>query len=223
MSHKVLGMMHTVLGVVDGLHALCKEYMPEVELFDVVDDAVRRSVVASQGPTPMIYRRVCDNVVFIAESGADVVLVTCSATSPVVDVARKLVSVPVLKIDEPMAEKAVQLGERIGVIATSPATLKASNGLVVEAAEKQGRKVQVETVLCQGAYEHLLSGNLPEHDRVILDFLRNLMRRSDVIVLAQASMARVADQLEPAERTIPVLSSPRLGIERTAQVIRSLG
>jgi hypothetical protein len=40
-----------------------------------------------------------------------------------------------------------------------------------------------------------------------------------VIVLAQASMARVADTLSDEERSVPVLSSPRLGMQRVARLV----
>jgi hypothetical protein len=48
----------------------------------------------------------------------------------------------------------------------------------------------------------------------------------DVIVLAQASMARAvngADSLEAGGRTVPILTSPRLGVERLRDVVASLG
>jgi hypothetical protein len=48
------------------------------------------------------------------------------------------------------------------------------------------------------------------------------MPRVDVIVLAQASMARVVQGLPEKDRRVPILSSPRLAVERLAQVIPSL-
>ena len=41
-----------------------------------------------------------------------------------------------------------------------------------------------------------------------------LMARVDVVVLAQASMARVLEGLPESERRVPVLSSPMLAMER---------
>ena len=40
-----------------------------------------------------------------------------------------------------------------------------------------------------------------------------------MVVLAQASMARVVDALPESERTVPILSSPRLGVERVAELL----
>ena len=41
----------------------------------------------------------------------------------------------------------------------------------------------------------------------------------DVVVLAQASMARVAEAMPPGAVPVPVLSSPRLAVERLRQVL----
>lgn len=222
MSPKLLGLVHSVRGVVDGVHALCDELLPGVEYCDVIDDAVRRVLTAEGGLSPKTTRRICEDIIYTAESGADVVLVTCSSFSPCVDAARPLVGVPVLKIDEPMAAQAVQIGARIGVIATANTTLGPTSNLVRAQAELAHKQVEIDGVLCSEAFGYMLKGDLTNHDRIVLEQLRSLMRRCDVVVLAQASMARVADQLAPAERTTPVLSSPRSGVARAAEVMRSL-
>jgi hypothetical protein len=41
----------------------------------------------------------------------------------------------------------------------------------------------------------------------------------DVIVLAQASMARVVDGLPAADKVVPILSSPGLAVDFLATVI----
>jgi hypothetical protein len=48
--------------------------------------------------------------------------------------------------------------------------------------------------------------------------LRELSNKVDVIVLAQASMARVVDSLAPNEKPVPILSSPRLAVEHLARL-----
>ena len=46
--------------------------------------------------------------------------------------------------------------------------------------------------------------------------LCELAKTVDVIVLAQASIARVVDSLKPDQKPIPILSSPRLAVEDLA-------
>ncbi len=42
---------------------------------------------------------------------------------------------------------------------------------------------------------------------------------ADVVLLAQGSMSRVADTIPPAEKVAPILSSPRLAMERVRELL----
>ena len=77
----------------------------------------------------------------------------------------------------------------------------------------------MESVLCRGAFDAFLAGNMSEHDKIVSTHLLDLMKKVDVVLLAQASMMRIVDTLDEKEKTVPVLSSPRLAIERLAKVI----
>ena len=158
----------------------------------------------------------------LAAERSDLVLLTCSSIGPCAEVAAEMVSVPVLRIDEPMAEEAVAIGKRIAVIATLGSTLKPAADLVERHAERAGRRVAIERVLCEGAFEAASAGNPEEHDRIVLEGLESLVgppQPANVVVLAQASKARVAERLPP-DNPIPILSSPRSGIRRAGEVLR---
>jgi Asp/Glu/hydantoin racemase len=136
-----------------------------------------------------------------------------------VDTVRSLVSIPVLKIDEPMVDEALRLGNRVAVVATAVATLKPTTDLMQTRAADLGCSVRVEPVLCEGAYAAMLAGDLPAHDSIVRKYVMSLMDQNDVIILAQASMARVVEGISPDEVRVPVLSSPRLAMRRLAEVL----
>ena len=154
-----------------------------------------------------------------ADAGADLVVVTCSSIGPAVDASRDFVDVPVLRIDEPMADEAVRLGSRVGVVATLATTLEPTAALVARRAEAAGRPVDVVARVCDGAFEALSAGDRDRHDELVRDGLRELIADVDVVVLAQASMARVVETLPEEERTVPILASPRLGMQRAAELV----
>jgi methionine synthase II (cobalamin-independent) len=122
----------------------------------------------------------------------------------------QLPDVPVLRIDQPMADEAVRLGSRIGVVATLSTTLEPTADLVRRRASAAGKDVEVVTHLCEGAF------GSDRHDELVRDGIAAAAADSDVVVLAQASMARVA-----GETAVPVLSSPRLGMQRVAELLRA--
>lgn len=218
MSKRVI-FVHTVTSLVGLFNDLMKEILPEAEVFHIADEMLLKIVLKQGGLSPFIFQRVTDHVVAAERAGADVVQCTCSSISPCVEAARPLVSIPVLKIDEPMVDMAIQKGSRIGVIATAPTTLKPTTELVYERAKAHGVSVEVESRLCEGAYQALFSGDVQTHDQIVRQNLVELMKRNQVILLAQASMARVAEAIPPEEQTIPILSSPRLAIEHLKQVL----
>jgi Asp/Glu/hydantoin racemase len=154
-----------------------------------------------------------------AESaGADVIFSACSSVGPAIDVARRLVSVPIVKIDDAMTASAVETAGAIGVLATVPTTLPPTRALVEEKARAAGRDITVQEQLCEGAFSVLMSGDRDRHDAMVLDGARALAKEVDVIVLAQASMAPLAPAIAEAVGK-PVLSSPRSGTENAVRVL----
>lgn len=218
---KKLVLVHTVPSLVGVFTELCGEILPaDVEVRHIADEVLLMDLLAHDGITPFIHRHFAHHVVEAQEFGADVVLLSCSSIAPCVESARPLVSIPVLRVDEAMVDRALDMGGRIGVLATVGTTLKPSTELLRACAEELGTDVQVEAVLCDPqAYEAVLSGDVATHDRIVRETLLELMSRSDVVLLAQVSTARVLDTLKPEEKTVPVLTSPRLALERVREML----
>ena len=115
-----------------------------------------------------------------------------------------------------MADKAAQSGRKIGVIATLPTTLAPTADLIRRRAAVAGAQIELTSRLCEGAFDALMSGDAAKHDAMVSSALKALSAQVDVIVLAQASMARVVDTLAEADRRVPILASPPLAIEYLA-------
>jgi len=221
MTRKV-GMVHSVASLVPVFNELASELLPGVEVIHLVDEGLLKDVLTSGQLTPSMARRFGLLASFAEESGAEMVMLTCSSLAPLVDESKDMVKIPLLKVDEAMADEAVKLGARVGVIATAYTTLKPTSDLIKARAALQGKEVAVETVLCEGAFDALRRGDLETHDHTVKDKLNDLMERVDVVVLAQASIARVVAQIPEKERKVPILSSPRLGVQRLKEKLESL-
>lgn len=212
--------IHTIPALIPMFTDLCKELLPpDVEVLHIADEMLAKIVIAQGGLSPFIYQRTVEHVVAAARAGATLVQATCSSISPCIDVSKAFVEIPVLKIDEPMVLKAIQMGNRIGITATALTTLGPTAELVRRTALDCGKKVDVSSVLCEGAYDALMSGNIELHDQIVLKYLRELMTKVDVVLLAQASMARVVERLPVEEQVIPLLTSPRLAVAHIVKVL----
>jgi Asp/Glu/hydantoin racemase len=162
--------------------------------------------------------RVLQYARFAEEVGADGILEACSSVGEVVEKARPLLTIPIVRIDEAMAEAAVTRGTRIGVAATLATTLRPTLALLRQKAAAAGKDVEFESILVAEAYRQLLQGDKDGHDKTLAAALITLAEQVDVVVLAQASMARVVSTL-PLPLQTKFLSSPRLGMECMKQVL----
>ena len=219
MSKKRLTLIHTSGVMIPVFGGLCAELLPEVEIVHVVDESLLKDIIANKGLSKATARRVVGQIISAEQAGADFIMVTCSSIGPAAELGRRLVDVPVMRVDEPMAELAVKQGSHIGVVATLASTLNPTAELIKTQAKEQAKEVEVTTKLCEGAFEAVISGNAATHDKIVGAGIRELAERVDVIVLAQASMARVVDNLAAEAKKVPILSSPRLAVERLANLL----
>jgi Asp/Glu/hydantoin racemase len=222
---KTLALIHTsmvFLTVETMMQDILAQVLPDVRLINIVDDSLLPDVMASGQISPAVTRRMCAYVVAAEMAGADAALSLCSSLGPTVDVARELVSIPVVKIDDAMTEKAAREADRIGVMATVETTLGPTVDLIEEKAAAMDKRIQVYRSLVKGAFEALMSGDKDQHDAMVSAAAQDLTSKVDMLVLAQASMTRLAPRLQQETR-LPVLTSPRLGIEYTRRVLDELG
>ena len=219
MKKKRLGLIHTSATLVPVFAQLCKEKLPSVDVFNIVDDSLVKNIREAGSITPAIARRVADYLKSAESAGAEQILVTCSSIGPAVEAGAKLVSVPTLRVDQPMADKAVATGKKIGVVATLSTTLEPTADLISRRAAIVGKKIELTSKICEGAFEALMSGDATTHDAKVAAALKELSQQMDVIVLAQASMARVVDTLKPEDKRVPILASPGIAIDYLATVL----
>lgn len=220
-SPPTVAMIHTSPTMVPVFKPLAGELLPAgTSSFNVVDESLLRDIIRDGRCEPATAQRVVGHVLSAVSAGADVVLVTCSSIGRAVEAARPLTSAIVLRVDERMADRAVAAGSRIGVIATLPSTLEPTVALIRDRTALAGRSASVEPVLVEGAFPAVIAGDGATHDRLVGAALADLAKRVDVVVLAQASMARVVDSLDASQKPVPVLSSPRLAMEQVAEVVR---
>jgi Asp/Glu/hydantoin racemase len=219
MQRKTLALIHTSATLVPVFQQLCQAKLPGVETFNIVDDSLVRAIGRKGSLTADIARRVAAYIESAEAGGADHVLVTCSSIGPAVEAAAGFVGIPVLRVDQPMADQAVRTGRRIGVVATLPTTLHPTADLVRRRAAVAGREIELTARLCEGAFEALMAGDAARHDALVGAALRELATQVDVILLAQASMARVVESLAASDRKVPILASPAIAIDYLATIL----
>ncbi len=214
----IVTIVHTSFLAVESLTALFAELGPDVALGHRVEDGLLAEVMAAGGVTANVRTRLLGLFCGSADAGCDVVLSQCSSVGDVAEEAARELGVPVLRIDEPMAEQACRIGGRIGIVATLATTLDPTRRLLEATAARLSARVELEERLVEGAFARLEAGERAEHDRQVLAAVRKLEDDVDVVVCAQGSMAAILPRL--GETRVPVLTSPRLGVAHAVDVAR---
>ena len=212
-----IGFLHTAGVHVATFRRLREELAPGWQDLHTVDPALLADA-RRRGITAELAARIDARLHELADGGADVIVCTCSSLGGHAERRTADVGVPVLRADRPMAEAAVAAGRRIAVVATVDSTVEPTRGLLLEAAARAGREVDLIDVLCPQAWPLFEEGDLSAYAQMIARQAREAAPGVEVIVLAQASAAPAASLL--ADLPIPVLTSPRTAV---AQAIAEAG
>lgn len=219
---QTLALLHTSPTLSPLFNELTARILPGVRILHFVDESLIKNTIAAGRLEKPTMRRLIDLVGSTFDAGADATLVTCSSIGPAVDIAAQLHDKPVLRVDRPMAEKAVAAGNRVGVLATLSTTLAPTAALVRRVAEEAGREIEIVEHVCEGAFDAVMAGDGATHDRIVGEALTGRMAGMDAILFAQASMARALAALPDGAVSAPVFTSPELGVERSRDVLAGL-
>lgn len=157
-----------------------------------------------------IKKRIEQALVEATSSGAKVVVCTCSTIGSVAESFHSKDFIA-LRIDRAMANEAVELGERILVLAALESTLGETRKLIEASAKSLGKSPKLDVLHIADAWQHFEANDMPAYFEAIARVLKANAANYDVLVLAQASMAAAAKLC--TELSIPILSSPSLGVK----------
>jgi Asp/Glu/hydantoin racemase len=205
-------MIHTVAGLIPVFDSLARLHFADWTTFNMLDESLLRTTIREGHLSQVTMRRLVGMVWSAVDAGASAVVVTCSSLGPAVEAARPICPVPLFRIDDGMARAAVAAGRRIGVLATLDTTLEPTTALIRQTAAQHAADVTVVSQVSEGAFALLQGGDAAGHDARVANSLRAMAPEVDVIVLAQASMARALEAVRADLGATPVLTSPELGM-----------
>jgi hypothetical protein len=216
----MLAFLHTSERHVSTFENLVREIDPELTRRHEVREDLLEAARRASAITPAVRAATAEAVRSLLRAGARVVVCTCSTLGGVAESIAVPAGGSVLRIDRPMAERAVSSGRRILVAAALASTLSPTVELLRESAAQQKRAPDLVEILCDGAWHHFEAGDLSAYAARIAQVIAREALPGDTVVLAQASMAPAARALAHLEVT--VLSSPRLGVEAAVSRYRAL-
>ena len=215
---RTLTFLHTSPVHIATFDRLLAELDPGIPARHVVDESLLRDARA-HGITAELEQRITRTLRDAIADDAAVLVCTCSTIGGCAEQVDHGTDRPVVRVDRAMAERAVATGARIVVVAALASTLEPTRQLIQEVAEQASRAVTIADVLCEEAWPHFERGDQSGYLASVAACVRRAAPAGDVVVLAQASMAGAAALC--ADVPIPILSSPRLGLEAAIQAYRA--
>lgn len=196
MADRIICAVHTTRVVIDRVHRLLSKEFPDYKVIHLLDETLLEDFARLGGTDARVRRRLLSMLSSAEEAGAALALVTCSSLGDAVYEVQRFVSVPVLKIDEGMAEEAVTRCSRIGVLATAKSASCGTIELIKGVAAKQGKDVEVVPLICADAAKHAAIG--PEdYNRYLSDEAAKHASEVDSIIVSQVSMCGIEEYLAP--------------------------
>lgn len=206
-----LAFLHTAGAQVGVFDALLRTLAPGLRVRHAVEPSLLQEARAAGGVGPALAERVRRVAARLLGDGARVVVCTCSTLGGCAEEAGEVLGAPVLRLDRPMAERAVEAGSPILVVAALESTLLPTCALLQDSARRRGRAPVIRTLLCDGAWALFEADDQAAYRAAIAASVQRGCGDARVVVLAQASMAGAEGLC--ADLGVPVLSSPRSGLE----------
>lgn len=209
-----------------------RKFLPGAHLINVGNEAVQINFMqAHQAGRPVPPHSNIDRFVNYARdlvqlAQVDVVLITCSTMNrafPQVSKALESYGVPVVQIDRPMMEAALNHGGKILVVATHGPTVENTQALLRETAVDLGKEVTYTGLNIEDAWHKLAVGDVDGHNQVLADGIRSNLVLEEIgcVVLAQLSMSvLLLSYPDPEiEFGVPVFTSGQCGFEAVRDIL----
>ena len=211
---KKLTILHTTLATTTTIPAMIRELYPdEFDIVNVLDDSLLNDIKCSGRMSASVIERFIQYACIAKNNGSDALLLACSSLGKAADIARELLDIPLYKIDEPMADQAVESGNNILVLGTVKSTLEPTSDLI--RSKRKSQEQSITCILIPDVFE-LYEIDRERHDQKIAEVIQEHWNTYDVIVLAQASMANAIQYITQGREKI-VTSLP-LGLKQLQEI-----
>lgn len=210
-------LLHATPVAVDPVKAAFAALWPEPELVNLLDDSLSPDRARSEELTDALTERFVALGRYGHSTGADAILVTCSAFGPAIERMARELPIPVLKPNEAMFHAAVAGGRNIAMVATFRPAVVTMEAEFEDYVAETGADARLTTIVVEPAMTALRAGDAETHNRLIAERAGEL-EGFDTVMLAHFSTSRAAPAL--SERlAAPVLSAPGAAVTRLRELI----
>lgn len=198
--------------LIDHVGNVFRSTIGDCEITNIADDGILGVIIREETVTEDVARRVECLLQAAQIAKPDLIICTCSSVGEVADDVAKHSTIPIIRIDEPMARQALEISDRIAVMATLKSTIEPTCRLIERLAVEMGKSVTIERALLPEVMTAMRAGKQDEALEIVKKTSISLQERNGVLLMAQASLGMMKDSLQPQVK-FQVLASPPICAE----------
>ncbi|MGB9698652.1 MAG: aspartate/glutamate racemase family protein [Thermodesulfobacteriota bacterium] len=199
------------------MEAAFAEIFPEAQLMHILDETLLEDFRREGGLSPHSRTKALQMAMIAQKAGVDGILFTCSTLSPAVDDLRPFISVPMVKIDEPVISFLVQNFKNIALLATAETVLKSVENQFKIIAERLSRQISWHSFVKSDAWP-LLNKNPEDFYKIMGTYASQLGEKHEALLLTQVSMAPAKNFVEEALKP-KIFASPSFAVRAIKEIL----
>ncbi|ADH89221.1 Asp/Glu/hydantoin racemase [Ancylobacter novellus DSM 506] len=192
---------------------------PAAETVNLLDDGLSIDRARETELTEAMIERFVSFGRYAHSTGADGILITCSAFGPAIDRLIDELPIPVLKPNEAMFRAAISQGNNIGMLATFAPAVATMTEEFDDFVREGSATASLTTIVVDRAIDLLRQGDASTHNELVAARAPEL-QNSDAIMLAHFSTSRAAEAVRKVV-DVPVLTAPDAAVDLMKQLIEA--
>lgn len=193
---KRLGCLHSHYSNIDYIEKALSSF--DIELIHFVDPALIYRVTTDQNFRGSdAQNKMKEQLDWIAKCHVDAILITCTNYIVLLEEAQ-IISIPIIKIDEPYFDYICNIQQPQIILFTNPATVKGTIARLNHYANTHQKSLDYEVIVIKDTFELIMQGRKEEYNLEVSMFLKKIIaeNKMKVISVAQLSMVDAAQQVE---------------------------
>jgi hypothetical protein len=209
-----ISFIHTGQVHIEKFAALAQELASQLIINHVVDESL---LIHAQkfGVDEKLKANLTSHLIALSKV-SKVIVVTCSSIGGIAENIGLLNGCHIQRIDQAMSDFAVQNGHNILVAAAVESTLEPTGKLLEDSMFSAGTTPKITFLYIEKVWDYFIAGQMDKYYQEIGNVLISKEENYDLIVLSQASMSGVENNIN---LSIPIVSSPRLGVQRAISTL----
>jgi Asp/Glu/hydantoin racemase len=210
-------LLHATPIAIGPIQTAFAKHWPDVETVNLLDDGLTIDRAKETTLSEQLIERFVAFGKYGYRTGADGILVTCSAFGPAIDRLAAVLPIPVIKPNEAMFRAALKVGDRIGMLATFGPSIDTMEAEFSAFVGEKNSKAKLTTILVDGAIDQLRKGHADTHTRLLAEDVHRL-DGMDAIMLAHFSTSIAATAVQTQTKS-QVLAAPDLAVQYMRELV----